>query len=95
MILNNPDIDIDITRKVIKDKYGISVHSLTLYRARKWALKIRGKEYDDSYNKVYSHIGQVYTRNHGSYAVMQCLSPSIVMPSRFLHFFISFVAQKD
>lgn len=70
MILNSPDIDINIMRKEIKDRYRINVHSLTLYRAHKWAFKIRGKEYEDSYNKLYSYIKQVYTINLGSYVVM-------------------------
>ncbi|KAK0575955.1 hypothetical protein LWI29_009574 [Acer saccharum] len=68
----------------------------TLYRAKRFALKIGDKDQKESYNKLYRYGGIIIERNPGSYAKLSMISydPNLNVLVHFHRFYLSFYAQK-
>ncbi|KAK3211968.1 hypothetical protein Dsin_016674 [Dipteronia sinensis] len=80
----------------IKLECGVIVPDHTLYRTKKYALKIGEGDHKQSYNKLYRYGHIILERNPGSYVKLSTIrnNPNPQVPANFQGFDISFQAQK-
>ncbi|TXG51874.1 hypothetical protein EZV62_021043 [Acer yangbiense] len=82
LIKDNPDMNIRVLASIVLRNIGVYVPDHTLYRAKRFALKIGDKDHKESYNKLYRYGGIIIERNPGSYVKLSTISydPNLNVP---------------
>ncbi|TXG66487.1 hypothetical protein EZV62_007762 [Acer yangbiense] len=94
-IKENPYTNIKVLGAIILRQCKVIVPDHTLYRAKKYVLKIREEDHKQSYNKLYSYGHIILERNLGSYVKLSTsrYNPNPQVPTNFQRFYLSFQAQ--
>ena len=87
-----PNMSYNLMQHELSEKYGLTVNSKKLYRAKKKAREESQGTYAKSYNKLPLYAQMVRDTNPGSIAIMQLERPEVSVNPTFKRFFLSFDA---